>query len=100
MTRDCSRIHASSDGDDQSSCDRQVDSALLGHPLVAEAVSFGAPSEKYGEIVAAAVVLSGGADKDAAAVAADIRKFAGGKLAQFKVRHRPQSILLQSGAPA
>ena len=35
----------------------QVDSALLSHPLVTEAVSFGAPDEKYGESVAAAVVL-------------------------------------------
>ena len=33
----------------------QVDSALLSHPLVTEAVSFGAPDEKYGESVAAAV---------------------------------------------
>ena len=30
----------------------QVDSALLSHPAVTEAVSFGAPDEKYGEVVA------------------------------------------------
>ena len=64
---------------------RQVDSALLGHPAVAEAVSFGAPSEKYGEVVAAAVVLAQ-QPPDAAAAAADIRKFAGTKLAKFKAR--------------
>lgn len=51
---------------------------------MAEAVSFGAPDEKYGEVVAAAVVLSKPAD-DAAAVIADIRKFAAAKLATFKV---------------
>lgn len=42
----------------------QVDSVLLSHPFVAEAVSFGAPDEKYGEVVAAAVVLTGNAPKD------------------------------------
>lgn len=38
----------------------QVDGVLLSHPAVAEAVSFGVPNEKYGEIVAAAVVLKPG----------------------------------------
>lgn len=32
-------------------CGTQVDSALLSHPQVAEAVSFAAPDEKYGEVV-------------------------------------------------
>ena len=36
----------------------QVDSAILAHPGVAEAVCFAAPDEKYGEVVAAAVVLN------------------------------------------
>ena len=63
----------------------QVDSALLGHALVAEAVCFAAPSEKYGETVAAAVVLSQ-QQGDVAAAAADIKKFAGTKLAKFKAR--------------
>ena len=49
-----------------------------------EAVSFGAPDEKYGEVVAAAVVLSKPVD-DEAAVIADIRKLAATKLAKFKV---------------
>ena len=62
-----------------------MDSALLSHPLVNEAVSFGAPDDKYGEVVAAAVVLSKPVD-DAAAVIADIRKSAATKLAKFKVR--------------
>ncbi|BDA45528.1 probable 2-hydroxyacyl-CoA lyase at C-terminar half [Coccomyxa sp. Obi] len=73
----------------------EVDSALLGHPLVNEAVSFGAPDEKYGEVVAAAVVLSKPAD-DAAAVIADIRKFAATKLAKFKV---PEQIVITDKLP-
>lgn len=64
----------------------QVDSALLGHPRVAEAVSFAAPDEKYGEVVAAAVVLTQPAGGDVDAVVADIRKFAATKLAKFKAR--------------
>src|SRR5207248_6343644 len=36
---------------------REIDEALLTHPAVAEAVCFGVPDTKYGEEVAAAVVL-------------------------------------------
>ncbi len=63
----------------------QVDSALLSHPAVTEAVSFGAPDEKYGEVVAAAVVLDKPAD-DQAALIKDIQRVTGEKLAAFKVR--------------
>ena len=62
----------------------QVDSALLAHPLVTEAVSFGAPDEKYGESVAAAVVLSKPVQDEEATVA-DIKKAAASKLSKFKV---------------
>ena len=74
----------------------QVDSALLSHPLVTEAVSFGAPDEKYGETVAAAVVLSRPAD-DVKATVADIKKAAAAKLAKFKVNacsHYPRALCL------
>ena len=74
----------------------QVDSALLSHPLVTEAVSFGAPDEKYGETVAAAVVLSRPAD-DAEATVADIKQAAAAKLAKFKVRacyHHRRAVCL------
>ncbi|MBI3949688.1 MAG: AMP-binding protein [Acidobacteria bacterium] len=37
---------------------REIDETLLGHPAVAEAVSFGMPDRVYGEEVAAAVVLT------------------------------------------
>jgi acyl-CoA synthetase (AMP-forming)/AMP-acid ligase II len=36
---------------------REIDEVLLTHPAVAEAITFGVPDEKYGEEVAAAVVL-------------------------------------------
>lgn len=63
----------------------QIDSAMLSHPAVVEAVSFGAPDEKYGEAVAAAVVLAAPA-ADPAALIADIKRVAGLKLAPFKAR--------------
>ncbi len=62
----------------------QVDSALLAHLLVTEAVSFGAPDEKYGESVAAAVVLSKSVDDEESTIA-DIKKAAASKLSKFKV---------------
>ena len=39
-------------------CDVQVDGVLLSHPQVAEAVSFAAPDEKYGEVVSHVYLLS------------------------------------------
>lgn len=62
-----------------------MDGALLAHPLVAEAVAFGAPDEKYGEVVAAAVVLSKPVDDEAAAVK-DIQAQTAKRLASFKVQ--------------
>lgn len=71
-----------------------MDGALLAHPWVAEAVSFGAPDPKYGEVVAAAVVLKEGwegafegadeAAKEAAAIES-IREATGKVLSGFKV---------------
>jgi acyl-coenzyme A synthetase/AMP-(fatty) acid ligase len=63
----------------------EVDGALLSHPAVAEAVSFGAPDEKYGEVVAAALVLAKGAPPPSDALKADIRKKVASMLAKFKV---------------
>ena len=56
----------------------------MSHPQVAEAVAFGCPDEKYGEIVAAAVVPTKPVS-DTAAFAKDIQKQAAQKLAAFKV---------------
>jgi acyl-CoA synthetase (AMP-forming)/AMP-acid ligase II len=41
----------------------EVEEALLAHPAVEDAAVFGIPDEKYGEVVAAAVALSGEADE-------------------------------------
>ncbi len=63
---------------------REVDEILMDHPAVVQAVTFALPHDKLGEDVAAAVVLGpdGGADE------AEIRRFAGERLARFKVPGR------------
>jgi acyl-coenzyme A synthetase/AMP-(fatty) acid ligase len=38
----------------------QIDTALLSHPKVHDALSFGVPTKKYGEEVNAAVILNHG----------------------------------------
>lgn len=60
----------------------EVDNTLLGHPKVAEAVSFAIPDPgHYGEDIGAAVVLKneGGASEK------DLKSWVGDKLAKFKV---------------
>ncbi len=57
----------------------EVDEALLSHDGVIEAVAFGMPDEKYGEVVAAAVVLKPGVSVD------DVRAHVATKLSSFKV---------------
>ena len=68
----------------------EVDAALLEHPAVAEAVSFGAPDAKYGEEVQAAVVLKG------TATPAEIQAFCLTRLADFKV---PKVIHVTEAVP-
>ncbi len=58
---------------------REIDEVLLAHPAVAEAVSFGRPDAKYGEEVAAAVVLRAPATPEE--LIAHCRE----RLAEFKV---------------
>lgn len=65
----------------------------MAHPQVSEAVAFGVPDEKYGEVVAAAVVLLPGAD---GVTADDIKTFVRGKLATFKV---PQTLFIAETLP-
>ena len=60
----------------------EVDAVLLRHPTVAEAVCFGVPDVKYGEVVHAAVVLAEACSEG------DIRSFCGDYLAGFKVPDR------------
>jgi acyl-CoA synthetase (AMP-forming)/AMP-acid ligase II len=71
---------------------REVDEALLEHPAVAEAVTFAVPHATLGEDVAAAVVLRPNADT----TAKDIRQFAAGRLADFKV---PRQVLIVEQLP-
>jgi oxalate---CoA ligase len=71
---------------------REVDEALMDHPAVAQVVCFALPHEKLGEEVAAAVVLRDGAQ----ATEAELRAFAGQKLAAFKV---PRKIVFVTEIP-
>jgi len=70
---------------------REVDEALLEHPAVAEAVTFAVPHATLGEDVAAAVVLR----PNAGATPKELRQFAAGRLADFKV---PRQVLIVQDA--
>lgn len=74
----------------------EVDGALLAHPSVAEAVSFAAPDEKYGEVVAAAVVLTEEGKKQAGGIEEDIKAFVGKRLSAFKV---PTQVFVTDSLP-
>ncbi len=63
---------------------REVDEALMDHAAVQQVVTFAMPHPKLGEEVAAAVVLREGAE----AGPGEIRQFAAGRLAGFKVPRR------------
>jgi len=63
---------------------REVDDILCDHPAVLQALTFGVPSSRLGEEVGAAIVLRDGA----ALTEAELRAYAGERLAPFKVpRH-------------
>ncbi|HSC04193.1 MAG TPA: AMP-binding protein [Solirubrobacteraceae bacterium] len=57
----------------------EVEAVLVSHPMVTEAVAFSVPDTKYGERVAAAVVLNGEVSAD------ELRHHARESLAAFKV---------------
>jgi len=59
----------------------EVDNVLMEHPAVRQVVTFALPHPKLGEEVAAAVVLAEGAE----ASERELRAFAAGRLADFKV---------------
>ena len=60
----------------------EVDAALIKHAAVVEAVCFGIPDHKYGEVVQAAVVLN------ETATEIDLQSFCRDQLADFKVPER------------
>ncbi len=70
----------------------EVDVALLDHPAIAQACTFGIPHDKLGEEVGAAVVLHPGQT----ASEAEIRAFLSARLAAFKV---PRRVLLMDDIP-
>ena len=71
---------------------QEVDEVLLEHPAVAEAVTFAVPHATLGEDVAAAVVLR----PRRSATPKDIRQFAIGRIADFKV---PRQVLSSGEIP-
>jgi acyl-CoA synthetase (AMP-forming)/AMP-acid ligase II len=71
---------------------QEVDELLLDHPAVAEVVTFAIPHATLGEDVAAAVVLR----PDAVATPKDIRQFATGRIADFKV---PRQVVIVGEIP-
>ena len=68
----------------------EVDAALIQHPLISEAVSFGIADEKYGEIVQAAVVLSGEVSES------EIQSYCSKHIADFKI---PSKIFVVEELP-
>jgi len=71
---------------------REVDEILLDHPAIDQAVTFALPHDKLGEEVAAAIVLKEGQE----ASETEIREFAAGQLADFKV---PRKIVFLEEIP-
>jgi acyl-CoA synthetase (AMP-forming)/AMP-acid ligase II len=71
---------------------REVDEVLMDHPAVQQVVTFAMPHDLLGEEVAAAVVLRAGA----AAGEAELRAFAGQRLAPFKI---PKKIVFLGEIP-
>ncbi|HEU0070995.1 MAG TPA: acyl--CoA ligase [Alphaproteobacteria bacterium] len=71
---------------------REVDEVLMDHAAVAQVVTFGVPHTMLGEEVACAVVLR----ENQACTEGELRDFARGKLAEFKV---PRKILFMAEIP-
>ena len=71
---------------------REVDDVLMTHPAVAQAVAFAVPHPRLGEDVAAVIVLREGAQAEER----ELRAFAAGSLADFKV---PRTILFRDEIP-
>ncbi|KAK1366603.1 4-coumarate--CoA ligase [Heracleum sosnowskyi] len=70
----------------------EVDSVLLSHPHIAQAVCFGVPEEKYGEEINCAVIPQEGTDIDEA----EVLRFCKKNLAAFKV---PKKVFITDSVP-
>lgn len=70
----------------------EVDEILMDHPAIAQCVAFAIPHPKLGEEVGAAVVLRDGS----AATEQEIRSFAAGRAADFKV---PRKVIILDEIP-
>lgn len=71
---------------------REVDEVLLGHPAVAQAVTFAVPEPRLGESVGAAIVLKDGHDVGKQ----EIKDYVAERLAKFKV---PRTVLFVDEIP-
>jgi acyl-CoA synthetase (AMP-forming)/AMP-acid ligase II len=71
---------------------REVDEVIMDHPAIAQVVTFAMKHDKLGEDVAAAVVLRDGQEVSEA----DLRKFVGERVADFKV---PRKVLFLKEIP-
>ena len=71
---------------------REVDEILIDHPAVKQAVTFALPHDRLGEEVAAALVLNEGATLSEK----EVREFARGRLADFKV---PRKVVFLDEIP-
>ncbi len=71
---------------------REVEEVLMDHPAVAQVVSFAVPHATLGEEVAAAIVLR----EKVWVTEREIREFAAGRLADFKV---PQQVVIVDEIP-
>jgi fatty-acyl-CoA synthase len=60
---------------------REVEEFLYTHPAIRDVQVFGVPDERYGEELAAWVIVADGASLDAA----DVRAFCDGQIARFKI---------------
>ncbi|KAH7344966.1 putative PCS60-AMP-binding protein, peroxisomal [Rhizoctonia solani] len=74
----------------------EVDAALLSIPDVHEAVAFGVPDQKYGEVVWAAVVLDSGNKGSGREEGERIRRALQGKISKFKI---PDRIVITDAIP-
>ncbi|KAI8090285.1 uncharacterized protein B0P05DRAFT_530137 [Gilbertella persicaria] len=66
----------------------ELDSIMLSHPKIAEAVSFAVPDEMYGQEVHAAIVLKHDVKDDPKAIERELTAYCQSKMAKFKVPKR------------